>query len=121
MRISGTDIYIAAGDKATLSLNFGKGNAHEGVEFYLSGIDYPIFGTHGNPEGGEGQEIKEQKSQTNDDGVVTFFIDTKFILPGKYYYDIVFSNSTTIIRKALFVVEETARTTAYAERCPSSF
>lgn len=116
MRISGTDIYIAQGDTAKLTLIFDDAE-DQTVEFYLNTDTEEPFDT---------------ATVTSKKAVFTLFADLD---PGEYYYDVVLIHGnledpedpedpmgyTTIIRKALFVVEETARTHKNTQYSSSSF
>lgn len=110
MRISGTDIYIAKGDTANLTLSFEE-------EQNKNEIHYEIWFSNGENIDGIIQENSKN---------VLFTIETEEFSIGTHYYDIIAIKTdsleesededisetltTTIIRKSLFVVEETART-----------
>ena len=93
MRIVGTDIYVAYEDSFDLTLNLS-----EDYEDIIMKFSF---------------DLKSITKGVNDK-IVTFSINSDHTTekPGEYYYEVIGKKGdeqTTLIKKSLFVIEETAR------------
>lgn len=97
MRISGTDIYIAQGDSATLTLSFEE--EQEGLKMWIGSIKDSVDGDFQSHDGNlYHYKFEIENTHTN--------------IVGSFNYDISKTDNagkkTTVIRNSLFVVEPTA-------------
>lgn len=103
MRIVGTDIYVAYEDSFDLTLNLSEDYKDIIMKFSF--------------------DLKSITKEDVNDKTVTFSINSNYTTekPGEYYYEVIGKNDegqTTLIKKSLFVIEETAR---YAAKMTTTF